>query len=237
MESCCPICQESGKEGAIITCEKCKHEFHKACVILWIEKGNGTSCPCCRTSLEKFGISEEVLKGAEQRRRDEAEEENAEAALMFDLMDQNRRNTDYVQMFSDSHYQSLVLMFSMMPIREIVAMSCQELINHFHDPLHNGSLNRYTCVAVDRLISDVFVFCHNDQEILDVNSQEFRDVVTWFCEMIPVQPSDMLHMPSHNAFPDISCAHLSQYCRTAICILMGVELLMGIFRDEGFIEL
>jgi len=53
----CPICLEQYSEGEfIIESKYCSHEFHKGCILLWLEQHS--ECPCCRESM----ITDEEVK-------------------------------------------------------------------------------------------------------------------------------------------------------------------------------
>ncbi|CAM1511158.1 Fc.00g086710.m01.CDS01 [Cosmosporella sp. VM-42] len=47
----CSICIDELKEGETAVYLPCKHFFHEACVVLWLQEHN--TCPICRTPIEK----------------------------------------------------------------------------------------------------------------------------------------------------------------------------------------
>jgi len=53
----CPICLDAWDEGDfIIESKHCSHQFHKSCILLWLEKND--QCPCCRAQM----ITEEEVQ-------------------------------------------------------------------------------------------------------------------------------------------------------------------------------
>ena len=51
MENCC-ICYTNYQENNQSTTLNCGHTFHKECILIWISKGRGVSCPLCRKMIQ-----------------------------------------------------------------------------------------------------------------------------------------------------------------------------------------
>jgi len=46
----CPIFLDAWDEGdIIIESKRCSHQFHKSCILLWLEKND--QCTCCRAQM------------------------------------------------------------------------------------------------------------------------------------------------------------------------------------------
>jgi len=74
-EPVCSIClmeYEEGEEDDVFHSNVCRHEFHKACLLDWLERRNNTECPICRTAL----VSDEEVWETVQRRRKQYRDSN-----------------------------------------------------------------------------------------------------------------------------------------------------------------
>lgn len=58
----CSICFESMESMETITCETtCKNQFHKECIVQWLDYGNKT-CPLCRTEWNKVAtVADDIV--------------------------------------------------------------------------------------------------------------------------------------------------------------------------------
>ncbi len=55
-EPVCTIClTEYEPDDVCFTSSVCSHEFHRTCILEWLERRANTECPCCRTSLVSDG--------------------------------------------------------------------------------------------------------------------------------------------------------------------------------------
>jgi hypothetical protein len=53
-ENVCSICLgDYASESAAWTSPECVHQFHRGCLLDWLEQPGKAECPCCRTSLVK----------------------------------------------------------------------------------------------------------------------------------------------------------------------------------------
>jgi hypothetical protein len=70
-EPVCTIClTEYEPDDVCFTSSVCSHEFHRTCILEWLERRANTECPCCRTSLVSDGqVWEAVQEMREERRR------------------------------------------------------------------------------------------------------------------------------------------------------------------------
>lgn len=68
----CPVCLKEWAEGDEIKMLPCKHKFHPACILPWLEKTN--SCPMCRHELPTDDADyEEYRKQKERAKNREAD--------------------------------------------------------------------------------------------------------------------------------------------------------------------
>lgn len=76
-------------------------------------------------------------------------------------------------------------------------------------------------------------FCKYEEEIdLDPHSEDFPEIVSWFCErLVTVQRDEALHQAAHMVFDNVPCAHLHQYARTSMRVLVGAELASMCLRN------
>lgn len=55
MDACCAICQDEYALNESIIRLPCRHIFHEACVLKWLEKHR--TCPMCRYEFRSIGFS------------------------------------------------------------------------------------------------------------------------------------------------------------------------------------
>jgi hypothetical protein len=68
----CSIClAEYEPEDDVLRSQTCPHEFHRECVLDWLQRPSCTECPCCRAAMVKEDVVWETVRAARKRRRRE----------------------------------------------------------------------------------------------------------------------------------------------------------------------
>ena len=44
----CAICLEPLKANQTVLELRCKHEYHRACILKWLKSSENPTCPCCK---------------------------------------------------------------------------------------------------------------------------------------------------------------------------------------------
>ena len=47
-EQTCAICLEAMRAGQTVLALRCKHEYHRACILKWLKSCEAPTCPCCK---------------------------------------------------------------------------------------------------------------------------------------------------------------------------------------------
>jgi len=63
----CPICIEPLKSPKALARGPCEHIFHKTCIVSWVNKQNGKTCPTCRMLFETVVVRDPARNAPNSR--------------------------------------------------------------------------------------------------------------------------------------------------------------------------
>ena len=47
-EQTCAICLEAMRAGQTVLTLRCKHDYHRSCILKWLKSCEAPTCPCCK---------------------------------------------------------------------------------------------------------------------------------------------------------------------------------------------
>ncbi|CAJ1966189.1 unnamed protein product [Cylindrotheca closterium] len=68
-ETLCSICLSGYENDHVVITTKCGHQFHKACLMDWLERRNNSECPVCRETLIAEGAIWEKVQTMRKSQR------------------------------------------------------------------------------------------------------------------------------------------------------------------------
>mmetsp|Transcript_25188 Transcript_25188/g.37069 ORF Transcript_25188/g.37069 Transcript_25188/m.37069 type:complete len:420 (+) Transcript_25188:66-1325(+) len=89
-DECCCVCMEEYLEGqTYVITPRCEHQFHRDCLLEWLEVHNNITCPSCR---EEIIQNEEVVETAKRLKKEKAGN-GRKNRWIWNSLPRNRRTT------------------------------------------------------------------------------------------------------------------------------------------------
>ena len=66
-EQVCAICLETMRAGQTVLSLRCKHDYHRACILKWLKSCEAPTCPCCKAPALREGDSPPAREGSPEQ--------------------------------------------------------------------------------------------------------------------------------------------------------------------------